>query len=84
MVHETLFEKFIRVVLKHVREQALLKEFVRVYGSPAASAEAVAAREDALQELYRRTQEELGAPPEFVTSLRQHGWVAGLAERLHP
>ena len=83
IVNETLFEKFIRVVMESVRVRALLKEIVRVHGSPADSAEAVAKREATLLRLCQLAQEELSAPPKFVRMPRRRRWFTGFVERLH-
>jgi|GEM_PF-2639769 len=83
MHNETLFEKFIRVLMLSVQARALLKEIVRVHGLPAADAEAAAEREAALLRLCQLAQEELSAPPVFVKMPRRRWWIAGLAERFH-
>lgn len=81
MCNETLLEKFIRVAMDSVQARALLKEIVRVYGSPAHGAEAAAEREAALLRLCQLAQDELSAPPVFVKMPRRRGWIAGLVER---
>ncbi len=82
MLNETLFEKFIRVLMASVRARALLKEIVRIHGSSADSAGTVAEREAALSRLCQKAQEELNAPPIFVRIPRRHWEIAGLMERL--
>ncbi len=80
---ETLFEKFVRVLVESVRARALLKEIVRVHGSPANSAASVAEREAALSRLCQQAQEELSAPPQLVQMPRRRRWITGFVERLH-
>ncbi len=82
LVNETLFEKFIRVLMESVRARALLKEIVHVCGSPANSAEASAEREAALVRLCQQAKEELSAPPIFARMPRRRWGVVGFVERL--
>ena len=58
---ETLFEKFIRVLMANTTARGLLKEIVRVQALPAGDA-----REAELARLCQLAQEELDALPKFV------------------
>ena len=68
---ETLFEKFIRILMANTIARALLKEIVRVHALPGDTPEAAAVREVELTRLCRLAQEELDAPPRFVKTPRR-------------
>ncbi len=79
MESETLFEKFIRILMANVKVRALLKEVVRVHALPTDTPAAVATREAELARLCRLAQEELDAPPKFVKMPRRQSCWPGFA-----